>query len=90
MDQYSTPGAASISGLQDGNLIATKAELALKAPLLNPDFAGTLRLPIYTLATAPSPDLVGHLIYITDAPHGGAPCYSDGTTWIELKTGVPV
>ena len=85
---YSTPGAACIDGLSDGNEVARKSDLALKANINNPDFTGTVRLPVYTLATLPQPpDFVGHVAYVTDTVHGGSPVYSDGTHWIELKMG---
>jgi hypothetical protein len=54
--------------------------------------AGTLEVAQYTVATVPSAATVGQIIVVTDATSSGtgAICFSNGTSWIDVYTGVAV
>ena len=48
----------------------------------NISFDAPIPLPSYTLATVPSAsNFTGGMAYITDAPGGAVPVFSDGTNW---------
>ena len=54
--------------------------------------AGTLEVPQYTVLTVPSAATVGQIIVVTDATSAGTGtiCFSNGTSWIDVYTGVAV
>lgn len=43
--------------------------------------AQQVQLPIYTIATLPSPSQQCGLVYVTDIPGAAQPVYSDGVNW---------
>lgn len=48
---------------------------------VNSLIGGQNRLESYTVATLPSAEEAGRLIYVTDEAGGAAPAFSDGTDW---------
>lgn len=78
---------AKTNGLQDA--------LDAKAPLANPVFTGSIKIPAYTVATLPT-GAVGKIAYVTDATTptylgeltgGGAvvcPVFYNGTAWVSF------
>lgn len=51
----------------------------------------TIEIPQFTLTTLPSAATVGRIIVVTNANTGaGTVCFSNGTNWIDVKTGLPV
>lgn len=63
------------------------------APITDPLFIGKAILPSYTIATVPT-HVAGGMIYVTDATGGGgltgSVCFSNGTVWIDVTTGIAV
>jgi hypothetical protein len=48
-----------------------------------------LPLAIYVIADLPlATQHPGGLLYVSDAPGGGTPAYSNGTNWLDCRTGV--
>ena len=53
--------------------------------------AGTIRIPSALVGALPSAAVAGRILYVSDANTGaGTVCFSDGTNWIDIKTGVAV
>ena len=54
--------------------------------------AGTLEVAQYTVLTVPSAATVGQIIVVTDATSAGTGtiCFSNGSDWIDVYTGVAV
>ena len=54
--------------------------------------AGTLEVAQYTVLTVPSAATVGQIIVVTDATSAGTGtiCFSNGTSWIDVYTGIAV
>lgn len=51
----------------------------------------TILIPSAALASLPSAATAGRLLYVTDANTGvGTVAFSDGTDWIDIKTGLAV
>lgn len=83
---------ADITDIDRYTVAATDALLLLKANVATPVFTGTVGFPIYTMATLP-PQAAGHQIYVSDAVGSsltGTLCFSNGTTWIDVTTGIAV
>ena len=53
--------------------------------------AATLEAPQALVGALPSAATVGRILVVTDANSGaGTVCFSDGSDWIDVKTGVAV
>ena len=53
--------------------------------------AATIEAPQALVGALPSAATVGRLLVVTDANAGvGTVCFSDGTDWIDVKTGLAV
>jgi hypothetical protein len=62
------------------------------ATVATPTFTGTVGFPTYTIGTLPA-QATGHQIYVSDATGltlTGSMCFSNGTVWIDVTTGVLV
>ena len=80
-------GSATIAQSQVTDLAT---DLADKAPLADPVFAGVPVLPGYDLASLPT-SVVGGVIFVSDANTGvGTIAFGNGTDWIDINTGVVV
>lgn len=65
--------------------------LAAKAPVASPVFTGTIGVPVYTLTTLPSATTANKVIVVSNANTGaGTVAFSNGTNWIDVRTGVAV
>ena len=55
------------------------------------DVAGAVTLPTYTVATAPTTETAGKLIYVSDGA-AGSPimAFGDGTNWLRCDTGAAI
>ena len=56
------------------------------------DVIGAIKVPTYTVATAPSAaDIAGTLVYVSDGA-AGSPilAFSDGTDWLRSDTGAAI
>lgn len=68
-------------------------DLAAKAPIASPTFTGVPVVPTYTVGTLPAVGAGGGIIYVSDAVGAsvtGSLCFSNGTSWIDVTTGVAV
>ncbi len=95
--------AASVVNTPAGDIVATTVQAAIdeldtdKAPLASPAFTGLPVLPSYLVAALPALG-AGRFIYVSDATNvssgspaaSGAMCFSNGTIWIDVTTGVLV
>lgn len=53
--------------------------------------AGTIQIPAALVGALPSAATAGRLLYVSDANTGaGTVCFSNGTNWIDIKTGIAV
>ena len=77
-----------------GNAIADSGvALSSKADVASPTFTGVPTLPTYTLGTLPAVGTGGGMIYVSDATGSGVTgsmCFSNGTSWIDVTTGIAV
>ena len=65
--------------------------LNLKSNLASPVFTGVPKLPVYTLSTLPAVGTIGGVIIVSNANTGaGTVAWSNGTNWVDIKTGLPV
>lgn len=54
-------------------------------------FVGGITVPSLLIADLPSAaDNTGGIVLVTDATPAAALCFSDGSDWIDLLTGLPV
>jgi energy-converting hydrogenase Eha subunit B len=52
---------------------------------------GTLRIASALVGALPAATTAGRLLYVTDANSGdGTVCFSNGSAWIDIKTGAAV
>ena len=65
--------------------------MAAYAPLANPLFTGSVRIPIYTLTTMPAASAAtNRIIVVSNATGGPAVCISNGTNWLNVRTNATV
>ncbi len=63
------------------------------APVASPTFTGVPTVPSYVKASLPAVGSGGGLIYVSDATGAsvtGSLCFSNGTSWIDVTTGIAV
>jgi hypothetical protein len=88
--------AAEITNVAAGTVAAITVQAAIdeldteKAPLASPVFTGVPVAPSYVKGSLPAVGSGGGYIYVTDASPAAALCFSNGTNWIDLLTGVTV
>lgn len=82
--------ATDIPNIDQSQVIDLTTDLGAKADVNSPVFTGIPSLPAYTLSTLPT-GVVGGIIMVSDANSAvGAIAFYNGTTWIDVGTGLTV